>query len=256
MIEKIVIRDNKKSPVRYLPEIPLFKNGKVFEFKPGVNVIVGKNGCGKTTLMKIIESYLLVGKNECSKGMFNSNINDLFNLRGNKFLDGIDVYSDYQKNVFRMCHSAEKNGDDNLSDFDAFTEFFTQIKSSTGEGVIVAINSMFKRMFSKGANLMFDFDKVGSDDLYKEYGSYVRSHRVTDHDEWTILMDEPDRNLDIENMENILNILSFHKPRTQIIVVVHNPLLICALSKNKEVNMIELTRGYVSKVKKLVKSMV
>ena len=52
MIEKIVIRDNKKSPVRYLPEIPLFKNGKVFEFKPGVNVIVGKNGCGKTTLMK------------------------------------------------------------------------------------------------------------------------------------------------------------------------------------------------------------
>ncbi len=255
MIEKIVIRDNKKSPIRYISEIPIFKNGKVFEFNPGVNVIVGKNGCGKTTLMKIIESYLLVGKNECSKGMFNSNIRDLFGLRGT-FLDGIDVYSDYQKNVFRMCHAAEKNDDDNMSDFEAFSEFFTQIKSSTGEGVVVALNSMFKRMFSEGANLMFDFDKVGSDDHYKEYGSYVKSHRVTDHDEWTILMDEPDRNLDIENMENILKILSFHKPRTQVIVVVHNPLLICALSKNKEVNMIELTRGYVSKVRKLVKSMV
>lgn len=255
MIEKIVIRDNKKSPVRYISEIPVFKNGKVFEFKPGVNVIVGKNGCGKTTLMKLIERYLLVGKTECSKGLFNSNIRDLFGLRGT-FLDGIDVYSDYQKNVFRMCHAAEKNGDDTLANFNAFTEYFTQIKSSTGEGVIVAINSMFKRMFDEGANLMFDFDKVGCDDHYKEYGSYVKSHRVTDHDEWTILMDEPDRNLDIENMENILNILSFHKPRTQIIVVVHNPLLICALSKNKEVHMIELTRGYVSKVKKLVKSMV
>lgn len=255
MIEKIVIRDNKKSPVRYLPEIPLFKKGKVFEFKPGVNVIVGKNGCGKTTLMKIIESYLLVEKNECSKGMFNSNINHLFGLEG-KLLDGIDVYSDYQKNVFRLCHSAEKKNDDTLANINAFTEYFTQIKSSTGEGVVIALNSMFKRMFSDGANLMFDFDKVGRDDHYKEYGSYVKSHRMTDHDEWTILMDEPDRNLDIENMENILNILSFHKPQTQVIAVVHNPLLICALSKNKEVNMIELTRGYVSKVKKLVKSMV
>lgn len=254
MVEKIVIRDNKKSPVRYISKIPVFKNGKVFEFKPGVNVIVGKNGCGKTTLMKIIESYLLVDKTECSKGLFNSKIRDLFGFRG--FLDGIDVYSDYQKNVFRMCHAAEKNNDDNMASFEAFSEFFTQIKSSTGEGVVVAINSMFKRMFGDGANLMFDFEKAGCDDHYEEYGSYVRSHRVTDHDEWTILMDEPDRNLDIENMENILNILSFHKPRTQIIVVVHNPLLICALSKNKEVNMIELTSGYVSKVKKLVKSMV
>lgn len=256
MIEKIVIKDNKKSPVRYISEIPLFKNGKVFEFKPGVNVIVGKNGCGKTTLMKIIESYLLVGKNECSKGEFNSNINELFNLRGDKFLDGIDVYSDYQKNVFRMCHAAEKHDGDVMENIDAFTEFFTQTKSSTGEGVLVALNSMFKRMFSEGAKLMFDFDKVGSDGPYKKYGDYVKSHRVTNHDEWTILMDEPDRNLDIENMENILNILSFHKPRTQVIAVVHNPLLISALSKNKDVHMIELTRGYISKVKKLVKSMV
>ena len=205
--------------------------------------------------MKIIEGYLLVGKNECSKGMFNNNINHLFGL-GDKFLDGIDVYSDYQKNVFRLCHAAEKNNDDTLANINAFTEYFTQIKSSTGEGVIVAINSMFKRMFSKGANLMFDFDKVGSDDLYKKYGDYVKNHRVTDHDEWTILMDEPDRNLDIENMSNILGILSFQKPNTQIIAVVHNPLLICALSKIKDVHMIEMTRGYVSKVRKLVKSMV
>lgn len=255
MVEKIVIRDNKKSPVRYISEIPIFKNGKVFEFKPGVNVIVGKKGCGKTTLMKLIESYLLVDKTECSKGMFNSNINRLFGL-GREMRDGVDVYADYKKNVFRLCHASEKTNDDSMKNFDAFTEFFTQIKSSTGEGIVVALNSMFKRMFSDGANLMFDFDKVGRDDHYKEYGSYVKKHRVTDHDEWTILMDEPDRNLDIENMENILNILSFHKPRTQVIVVVHNPLLICALSKNKDVHMIELTRGYISKVKKLVKSMV
>lgn len=255
MVEKIVIRDNKKSPVSYISKIQIFKNGKVFEFKPGVNVIVGKNGCGKTTLMKLIESYLLVDKTECSKGMFNSNINRLFGL-GRELLDGVDVYADYKKNVFRLCHASEKTNDDSMKNFDAFTEFFTQIKSSTGEGVVVALNSMFKRMFCEKAQLQFDFDKAGGDGSYKEYGTYVNGHRVTEHNEWTILMDEPDRNLDIENMSNILGILSFHKPNTQIIAVVHNPLLICALSKIKDVHMIEMTRGYVSKVRKLVKSMI
>ena len=33
-------------------------------------------------------------------------------------------------------------------------------------------------------------------------------------------------------------------------------LLICALSKNPEVNFIEMTRGYVNKVKRLVNELV
>ena len=70
------------------------------------------------------------------------------------------------------------------------------------------------------------------------------------------LMDEPDRNLDIENIWHIKSVLDFHKPHTQIIAVVHNPLLICALSKNPEVNFIEMTRGYVKNIRKMVKELV
>lgn len=55
---------------------------------------------------------------------------------------------------------------------------------------------------------------------------------------------------------DIKEILSYHKPHTQIIAVVHNPLLICALSKNKEVNLIEMTKGYVGKVKRMVKEII
>ena len=69
-------------------------------------------------------------------------------------------------------------------------------------------------------------------------------------------MDEPDRNLDIENIGHIKSVLDFHKPHTQIIAVVHNPLLICALSKNPEVNFIEMTRGYVKNIRKMVKELV
>ena len=61
MVTKVVIKDNKKSPVGYIRTLKNFKNGNSFVFKDGVNVSVGENGSGKTTLMKLIESYLLVG---------------------------------------------------------------------------------------------------------------------------------------------------------------------------------------------------
>lgn len=44
MITSIRIDDNKKTPFKYIPKIKAFKNGSEFIFKPGVNVIVGKNG--------------------------------------------------------------------------------------------------------------------------------------------------------------------------------------------------------------------
>lgn len=47
MITSIRIDDNKRTPFKYTSKIKAFKNGSEFIFKPGVNVIVGKNGSGK-----------------------------------------------------------------------------------------------------------------------------------------------------------------------------------------------------------------
>lgn len=66
--------------------------------------------------------------------------------------------------------------------------------------------------------------------------------------EYTILMDEPDRNLDVDNIMDLYNVLSFHKPQTQIIAVIHNPALIYKLSKLDCVNFIEMTKGYLKKI--------
>lgn len=72
---------------------------------------------------------------------------------------------------------------------------------------------------------------------------------VTNEDfEYTVLMDEPDRNLDIKNIMQVYEILSFHKPQTQIIAVVHNPALIYKLSKLDCVYFVEMTKGYLKKV--------
>lgn len=253
MIERVLIRDNSNTPLRYLSDLEAFKNGSEYKFNPGVNVIVGENGSGKTTLLKLIERYLLVDKIECGLGMYGSVMRDLKGLNKN-VPDGVGVYADYDKNTFRLCHKAEKNNDDVLSSFSAFGETFMQIHSSTGESVNIAINSLFKRMFSKDAKLKFDYDKIAQKE--KSYGDYINSHRVQSYNEWTIILDEPDRNLDIDNIGHIKNILSFHKKNTQIIAVVHNPLLIYALSKKKNINFIELTPGYVDRVKNQINEIV
>lgn len=256
MVFKISIKDNKKSPIYYLPNLNSFKNGTEYIFKPGVNVIVGENGCGKTTLMKLIEAYLMVDKEECDRGIYNSNISRLFDKgkwdEEKSLLDGVSVFADYEKNTFRLCHVAEKDNDDVMKSFRNFGTSFEQRHASTGEGVHMALSSLFNMMFSSDARLTYDYSQFQKD--YPQYVEYITKHRNSSTDEWTILMDEPDRNLDIENIDEIKGILSYHKPQAQIIAVVHNPLLIYSLSNNPEVNVIEMTKGYVKKVKDIINS--
>lgn len=52
----------------------------------------------------------------------------------------------------------------------------------------------------------------------------------------------------IDNIMDLYKVLSFHKPQTQIIAVIHNPALIYKLSKLDCVNFIEMTKGYLKKI--------
>lgn len=247
MITKLIVNDNRKSPVKYICDLDAFRNGIDYDFKPGVNIIVGENGSGKTTLLELLRRYLMVDYTSCGRGMYNSNMSKMYMFGSEDIADGVDVYADYSKNTFRMCHSDEKSSESAITTFKEFGTMYTQKTSSTGESVLISMDSLFSEMFSKDAKLKFDYEKECSD--FPDYVKYVGEHRVECEDEWTILMDEPDRNLSIDNIRQIKSILSFHKENTQIIAVIHNPLLIYALSDCEDINWIQMSHGYIRKVK-------
>ena len=121
--------------------------------------------------------------------------------------------------------------------------------ASSGEQTASALSSLFNLMFSKDAKLKFDYENEIKNE---DYQKYVAEHRVKCEPSWTVLMDEPDSSMDIGNAEQVYDILSQRKENTQIIAVVHNPLLIYKLSTLEDVNIIEMSNNYVRKVRSMV----
>lgn len=270
MIKSVTIRDAGCAPYAYIADIPALKEGTTIEFKPGINIIVGANGCGKSTLIKTIATYLLCG-NGCMKTPTGYNsVRDAANDRhlwdpteAEKLLDGVDVAHDYNGVAFILRNSYEMEEGDALRDMDSFVSAYKRRVSSMGENTMFSIQTLFDVMFAdKGveylafpvANLKKIMDNAG--DVWKErirqLLQYYKRNQVTDLTpedfQYTVLMDEPDRNLDIYNLDQVADILSQDKEMTQLIATVHNPLLIARLSQKPNVNIIEMTEGYVNAV--------
>ncbi len=260
MVTKVVIRDNKDTPLHYVSD--LFKNGTEFTFEKGVNIIVGENGSGKSTLLSLIRIYLMVGYECCERGIYNHNVHRL--IKEYKIIDenikeiykGVDVYADYYRNTYNMSSSEDKGNKQEIETMSDFAHFYEQVHSSYGEKTVDMISSLFEKAFGNDIKKTFDYEQFK--DLLPQYNEYVHNHKIDkdENDEFTLILDEPDRNLSIKNLKDIQDILSFHKERTQLIVVIHNPLLICALSKMDHINWIETTPGYKNKIIREVKKMV
>lgn len=258
MISSVKINDNNKTPFKYVSNIKAFTNGSEFTFKPGVNVIIGKNGSGKSTLINIISMYMLCERSMCSRAPVDAfDFPHIFDEE--KVLDGIDIKSDYARKVFRLMPYMEMGKGEILNDIHNFSLYMNGSSSSFGEKGILSIDNLFGFMFNQ-EDYSFPIVKLKErkervNDLWASkidnlLGYYKRNRvEISEKDfEYTVIMDEPDRNLDIENIMKIYEILSFHKPQTQIIAVIHNPSLIYKLWDKSCVNFIEMTKGYLNNV--------
>lgn len=149
MITSVKIKDNTKTPFKYVSDIETFENGREFIFKPGVNVIIGKNGSGKSTLLNIISMYMLCEKYMCSEMPAEAlDFPPIFD-DDDKVLDGIDISSDYAGKVFRLLPSAEMNRDSVLKNISNLDLYVNNIRRSYGEKMVLSLESLFNLMFGQ-----------------------------------------------------------------------------------------------------------
>ena len=136
MIKRIDFSDIEKSPIGYLRAIDFFNKNKSITFKSGINVIVGLNGCGKTTLLNLIRRYALCLTNMTSTCPSNNLefINLLFS-NDNKLWDGVKIISDYQGVIFNMLDYKVLERESNcLQSASKFNTYINTLNCSTGGG--------------------------------------------------------------------------------------------------------------------------
>ena len=261
MIKSITIEDNTKLPLKYSYKLESLKNGTTYNFINGVNIIIGKNGSGKSTLLKNIASYLLCSRSYYSKlpdssvfgGMLK--IDNLFD--DTQIKDGMKVKCDYAGVVYNYMPSRQDSNDVNM-----LSNFIECGNKSFGEKTKYEICTLFDLAFSNKdvqfpikeivtkRDLSNDYWKSRFNNLLKYYKENALNI-IPEEFSYTFLIDEPDKNLDIENIEDIYKVLSYKKEMTQLICVIHNPILIYKLSKLDYINWIELSDGYLDKIKEI-----
>ena len=261
MIKSVIINNNENLPIRYSYKLESLKNGTKFDFINGVNIIIGKNGSGKSTLLKNISYYLLCSSSYYSKlpnfSMFGESLkmDDIFN--DTQLRDGMKISCDYTGVVYNYIPYTTQG-----MEFDAFacSNRIECSDKSVGEKTRFELYSLFNFAFSN-KDIQFPIKEIihsrnNTNDYWKERFTnllkyYKENSIIVNPDEfaYTFLIDEPDRNLDISNIDELYKILSYQKEMTQLICVIHNPILIYKLSKLEHINFIELTEGYLEEIK-------
>lgn len=245
---------NTGEPRKFLPE--------KIEFTNGLNILVGTNGCGKTTVINLLTDICLIYglKRDYNfwdaVSVFYPNADGLGNEKYKSTMDVVDVENNYNYPVKRMDSlSTKKNRSggmyDNINDF---AQFFEEKTMSKGQ-------KMMNTIYTEVLQAQKDFESYSYNKLFFPPNSanetwmkgsdmvkeYIEKHNCPDLEKrCTFLMDEPDEGLDVFNLKELKQFLEVASETCQLIVVLHNPLLIKSLSD--KANIIELTPNYLNAI--------
>ena len=208
-----------------------FLNDKI-EFEEGLNLIIGPNGTGKTTLVTSIAKLFFAFQQGYPK--FNG-VTDFSNIfRSTTEVEFSDLVTHNRHPVLFNNKFPESHFDDDNYE-ESLASFFVKNNHSAGELQTYELNmlaSNFEKIqsYRKLAN---EFKKKKNSyyvDCCDNYMEWLEKGRVADSKKITILLDEPTSNLDIATKTRYWMTLSkLAQQKYQVIVATHDitPFLMC-----------------------------
>ena len=259
--------------------------GKKFDFKPGVNLIIGENGSGKTSLLNVMRRLTMC---EGCMGSAEFTSKSCWRLALKRYIekgyfDNVEMsfQGGYCTFNVKKINEIEKNGGAETA-MDFVRAYYGGSRSA-GENQIDAISWVLQyikdgclrkgetvEMTSRGVPTWMDFrdaciEKIAKDaNQYEEDGfkkvlkwyednsfSCKKSPELIEYNGVTVLSDEPDVGVDINKLDELFRLYKATPPFYQHIVAMHNPALIHRLNKIGA-NIIELTDGYLEQIEDFV----
>lgn len=253
-----IINDRFPKKYKYMKDV--FDIGSKFNFNEGINLLIGYNGSGKSSLLNLLRVYTHckeIGRTKLTSDSvrFLLDSGNIFDSKDSSLLDAARISADYRISTFTNTEKAECNSftGENVPQSFAYN---SEIKGkSDGQSVISRFNIISGYMRDRN----FHTPDISSLDGYclEMFNSHIKSYwkenQFNDpNPRFSVILDEPERNLDIDNMLDLEKDLILSSKNTQIITSIHNPLLIYRLSKIKGVNFIEMSDGYLNKIKRTI----
>lgn len=227
MINKIIVRRN-----------PRFKNSdfKEFTFKPGLNIIVGPNTSGKSSLLSIIRQF------NGYEGNFWSNTTQDFEYYNSHVLRLKYSHSIVEGKISKLVEyqPQELHEQNNLNFMQS--SIFTAVNSkfqSNGEGRYSYHEEFFQKLTN---NSKLDDKQIQT----------LIDKKLEFDNNLILIADEPDNSMSLimqfglfEYFKNLCNV----NPRLQVIIATHSLAAYCM----KDVNIIEMNKNWIAKTIKKCK---
>lgn len=273
MIESISTDISKSKMFKYAKDLEVFKNNERIEFKPGLNILFGWNGSGKSTVLKIIGHTMAAvqsGSSVITARHLRETTDYIFGE--SKVIDtiNIDVVHDGQSITYKDFNHEEHHFDDDFFGM-SVDDMFTRSGKSTGEIVLIGTSKIIKLVkdsasIDKAIRYVRDGNNVTRDDFYGRINEVWQSKLEVSENrlkpkldklgQYTILLDEPDSNTGFVPQ---MSIWDFFKKKSvvdkfQLIVATHS----VASLGIKGANYIDFDKGEyrekcISKLKELNK---
>jgi len=244
------------------------KKDVIFTFTDGVNVITGRNGSGKSVLLKIIKTHCAIGEDSSYPRMFKP-----FTLHGwfdDNWKTIPDVISDNLKklefpkskldwdgsmvhyltpeffnphDIWTRIDSPFPQGKELFSGIEAIDSLYNNNKISKGENCIHLLNKLYN------LHTEYDQDLKNVNDMWLKANNIFQSWiKIFPKDgKPTLLIDELDNHLDLDNQKLYWDYINNLTKLWQVIVVSHSIFSF----KQKNVNHIPLDKEYFENVNKL-----
>lgn len=257
MIESVRIIDSKQLPVSWWAKTPSLTKIESLAFTPGLNIIWGKNGAGKSTILRLIAKMFHAEQGRFST-ITQSSIMDLFpslfaNKKEVKLPQGVEIIHNGRGiGYYDPCAKVGLIGGSFDDDFYLEGIQSTMRKASSGQWTIGDVGGLWTKMEKKETFLpVWKMNKERVNSHYRKRLELVEEFfkSNTKDEQWqkeirpTMLLDEPDRSLDMPNQVKLWKGLQIQaKRKYQIIAASHSPFAL----NLPEANYIEISDGYLN----------